>query len=207
MNPRLPLDWLRYLVTVGGFESDDGWRWKIDPAMRFGGFGPWRPEWTLMRLPGLPMPFLGFLGTEREVMGWGHRSDEVLPLHAAERPVRGARRRRPLRPHRAARRRRPMVLDFLGGAAVSDRRPTIRHGKIDLALHQLRAGPGDGRSPAVAAARPRRVVAGRGAAVVAGWPGPVAALDFTGHGDSTVPHGGGYTAEILLADADAALGC
>jgi pimeloyl-ACP methyl ester carboxylesterase len=33
----------------------------------------------------------------------------------------------------------------------------------------------------------------------------VTALDFTGHGSSTVPPGGGYTAEILLADADVAL--
>jgi pimeloyl-ACP methyl ester carboxylesterase len=37
------------------------------------------------------------------------------------------------------------------------------------------------------------------------WPGPVAALDFTGHGGSTIPRGGGYTAELLLGDADAAL--
>ena len=37
------------------------------------------------------------------------------------------------------------------------------------------------------------------------WPGPVAGLDFTGHGLSTVPRGGGYTAELLLGDADAAL--
>ena len=37
------------------------------------------------------------------------------------------------------------------------------------------------------------------------WPGPIAALDFTGHGRSTIPVGGGYTAEILLADADIAL--
>ena len=33
----------------------------------------------------------------------------------------------------------------------------------------------------------------------------MAALDFTGHGRSTVPAGGGYTAEVLMADADAAL--
>jgi pimeloyl-ACP methyl ester carboxylesterase len=33
----------------------------------------------------------------------------------------------------------------------------------------------------------------------------VTALDFTGHGSSTVPRGGGYTAELLLADADTAL--
>jgi pimeloyl-ACP methyl ester carboxylesterase len=30
-------------------------------------------------------------------------------------------------------------------------------------------------------------------------------LDFTGHGASAVPAGGGYTAEILMADADIAL--
>ena len=37
------------------------------------------------------------------------------------------------------------------------------------------------------------------------WPGPVWALDFTGHGRSTVPAGGGYTAEVLMGDADIAL--
>ena len=79
MNPRLDFDWLRRLVTVGGFESADGWRWRIDPSMRFGGFGPWRPEWTLMRLPGLPMPFLGILGREMEEMGWGTPPEKVLP--------------------------------------------------------------------------------------------------------------------------------
>jgi pimeloyl-ACP methyl ester carboxylesterase len=40
---------------------------------------------------------------------------------------------------------------------------------------------------------------------VAGWPGPVAALDLTGHGQSTVPRGGGYHPEVLLFDVDAAL--
>lgn len=80
MNPRLPHDWLRRLVTVGGYESDDGWRWKIDPSMRFGGFGPWRPEWTLLRLPGLPMPFLGILGSEQEEMAWGTPPEKVPPF-------------------------------------------------------------------------------------------------------------------------------
>jgi pimeloyl-ACP methyl ester carboxylesterase len=42
-------------------------------------------------------------------------------------------------------------------------------------------------------------------AFAAAWPGPVMALDFTGHGASTVPAGGGYSAEILLGDADVAL--
>jgi len=78
----------------------------------------------------------------------------------------------------------------------------VRHGKIDLALHTLRAGSG----------RPLLLLHGLGEQSptevpdsVAAWPGPIAALDFTGHGASTVPRGGGYTAEILLADADAAL--
>ena len=82
MNPRLSHAWLRHLVTVGGFEAEDGWRWKIDPSMRFGGFGPWRPEWALMRLPGLSMPFLGVLVSEVEEMGWGtfpHHVEPYLP--------------------------------------------------------------------------------------------------------------------------------
>lgn len=79
MNPRLPFEWLRHLVTVGAFESADGWRWKIDPSMRFGGFGPWRPEWTITRLPGLSMPFLGILGREQEEMGWGTLPHHVYP--------------------------------------------------------------------------------------------------------------------------------
>ena len=37
------------------------------------------------------------------------------------------------------------------------------------------------------------------------WSGPIWALDFTGHGQSTVPLGGGYSCEILMADADIAL--
>lgn len=78
----------------------------------------------------------------------------------------------------------------------------VRHGRIDLALHRLREGAGRAllllhglgeHTPAVA---PDWVSA---------WPGPVWGLDFTGHGRSTLPRGGGYTAEMLLGDADAAL--
>ncbi len=71
MNPRLPLDWLRYVALIGAREDDDGWRWKIDPSLRLGGFGPFRPEWNLHRLPGLSVPMLGVLSTEDEPMGWG----------------------------------------------------------------------------------------------------------------------------------------
>jgi pimeloyl-ACP methyl ester carboxylesterase len=79
MNPRLTLDWLRYLVGVGARLDDDGWRWKIDATMRFGGFGPWRPEWSMQRMPGLPVPVLGVLGLEPETMGWGTQPKDVLP--------------------------------------------------------------------------------------------------------------------------------
>lgn len=79
----------------------------------------------------------------------------------------------------------------------------LQHGKVSLALHRLREGDG----------RTLLILHGLGeqspATVPAwcdGWPGPIAALDFTGHGRSTIPRGGGYSAETMLADADAALG-
>jgi len=78
MNPRLSPEWLRYLVTVGAREDEDGWRWKIDPTLRFGGFGPWRPEWSMMRLPDIGVPVLAVLGTEPDPMGWGTPADDVL---------------------------------------------------------------------------------------------------------------------------------
>lgn len=71
MNPRLSHDWLRYLVTVGARQDPDGWRWKIDPSLRFGGFGPWRHSWSLGTLQAVSMPLLGILGLEPEEMGWG----------------------------------------------------------------------------------------------------------------------------------------
>jgi pimeloyl-ACP methyl ester carboxylesterase len=88
------------------------------------------------------------------------------------------------------------------------RRTTVVHNKISLAIHHLREPD--------AAPQPRHrsllLLHGLGerspAAVpawVRSWPGPIAALDFTGHGVSTVPRGGGYTSEMLLGDADAAM--
>jgi pimeloyl-ACP methyl ester carboxylesterase len=80
MNPRLPMDWLRYLVTVGARRDADGWRWKIDPSLRMGGFGPWRPEWAMSRLSALGMPVLGILGVQPEVMGWNTDPADVAPF-------------------------------------------------------------------------------------------------------------------------------
>jgi pimeloyl-ACP methyl ester carboxylesterase len=68
MNPRLSQEWLRYLASVGARRDADGWRWKLDPTMRFGGFGPWRPQWGLERLPQLRVPLLGLVCTVEEPM-------------------------------------------------------------------------------------------------------------------------------------------
>ena len=79
MNPRLSHAWLRYIATIGARRDADGWRWKIDPALRFGAFGPWRPDWALERLPGLPVPLLGVLGLIPEEMGWGTTPETIQP--------------------------------------------------------------------------------------------------------------------------------
>lgn len=79
----------------------------------------------------------------------------------------------------------------------------LTHAKVRLALHTLR--------PATAG-HPLLVLHPLGMASPAAlpeelsvWPGAVHALDFTGHGASTVPAGGGYSAETLMADVDIAL--
>ena len=77
MNPRHDLRWLRYLVTVGARRYRDGWRWKLDPIIRGGGFGPWRPDWALWRMSSLPQPFFGVIGLVPEVMTSGNRPEEV----------------------------------------------------------------------------------------------------------------------------------
>lgn len=80
------------------------------------------------------------------------------------------------------------------------------HGKVELALHALRPGSG------AAAELPLLLLHGLGERSprelpeeLTGWPGPIFALDFTGHGESSVPCSGGYTAELLMGDADTAL--
>jgi pimeloyl-ACP methyl ester carboxylesterase len=78
----------------------------------------------------------------------------------------------------------------------------LQHNRIRLALHTLRAGEGRSllllhglgeRSPTTVPME------------LSEWPGPVYALDFTGHGQSTIPTSGGYTCELLMADVDVAL--
>ena len=90
------------------------------------------------------------------------------------------------------------------GPSIAGTTEMLRHNKIDLALHHLRDATSD--------CRPLLLLHGLGECSstevpewAAAWPGQISALDFTGHGLSTLPRAGGYTAEILLGDADAAL--
>lgn len=78
----------------------------------------------------------------------------------------------------------------------------LRHNRIRLALHELRSGAGRPllhvhglaeRSPA------------RTPEHLSPWPGPVWALDLSGHGDSDAAPGGGYFCEVLMADVDIAI--
>lgn len=89
-------------------------------------------------------------------------------------------------------------------ASATDAPATVHltHVAVELALHRLRDGNG----------RPLLVLHGLGEHTpdevprhLAAWPGPVWGLDLTGHGQSTLPASGGYTAEILMADVDHAL--
>ena len=146
-------------------------------------------------------------------MSWETPVDKVrpyMPMYGRCEVLDGC---RPLRPHRATRPRQRDGARVHGGRRHERRRrcrrsEMLRHGKIDLALHHLRPEPTvDGVRHAAAPPRSRRIVAdGRCRRASPGGRVPIAALDFTGHGRSSVPHGGGYTAELLLADADAALG-
>jgi len=79
----------------------------------------------------------------------------------------------------------------------------LTHGRIQLALHTLRdhQGPTLLLLHGLGEHSPSTVPV-----EYASWPGAIYALDFTGHGQSTVPKGGGYTCELLLADVDIALG-
>jgi pimeloyl-ACP methyl ester carboxylesterase len=78
----------------------------------------------------------------------------------------------------------------------------LTHNKTKLAFHTLRDvdGPALLLLHGLGEHSPRSVPA-----EAALWPGSVFALDFTGHGESSIPAGGGYTAENLMGDADAAL--
>ena len=78
----------------------------------------------------------------------------------------------------------------------------VRHNRVNLVLHHLADGTG----------RPLLILHGLGDLAprhrpvwTQQWTGPIVGLDFTGHGDSTLPRGGGYSSELLMGDVDSAL--
>ncbi|NOX28468.1 MAG: alpha/beta hydrolase [Actinobacteria bacterium] len=80
----------------------------------------------------------------------------------------------------------------------------LSHRRVDLALHCL--------AEASSECRPLLLLHGLGERTpsirpdwVESWPGDIWGLDFTGHGESTVPNGGGYFPEGLMSDVDAAI--
>jgi pimeloyl-ACP methyl ester carboxylesterase len=77
----------------------------------------------------------------------------------------------------------------------------LQSGRIEVALHELRAGVG----PTLLCLHALRGQASDFAALASEWPGRVLALDFAGHGASARPRGASYTPELLAGDADAAL--
>ncbi len=81
----------------------------------------------------------------------------------------------------------------------------LRHSKVELALHRLSEATDEAVHPLLFLHGLGEKSPSQLPPELSGWPGQVWALDFTGHGDSTVPKGGGYTAELLLADVDTAL--
>jgi pimeloyl-ACP methyl ester carboxylesterase len=81
----------------------------------------------------------------------------------------------------------------------------LKHGRIDLALHHLSAGSGGDLPLLLLHALGGRTTQQVPFAVAQQWDGPVFGLDFTGHGLSSCPQGGGYSAELLMADTDTAL--
>ncbi len=79
----------------------------------------------------------------------------------------------------------------------------LRHMRLELALHTVAeraSGPTllllHGLGERTPAAPPPYCT---------GWPGPIFGLDFTGHGNSDIAIGGGYTSEALIGDVDTAL--
>ena len=81
----------------------------------------------------------------------------------------------------------------------------LTHVRSRLALHPLATGSADGARPLLLLHGLGERTTGELPDACAGWPGPIWGLDLTGHGRSSRTPGGGYTAEVLMGDVDAAL--
>jgi pimeloyl-ACP methyl ester carboxylesterase len=77
----------------------------------------------------------------------------------------------------------------------------IQHGRVSLELHDL----AQRRGPTLLLLHALFGSSADWRDLPSAWPGPVYALDFCGHGCSDWLTAGGYTPELLAADADCAL--
>lgn len=81
----------------------------------------------------------------------------------------------------------------------------LQHGRVRLALHCLRPAQSPESHPLLLLHGLGESARAHPAGLYAAWPGAVYALDFTGHGASSIPAGGGYSCEVLMGDVDIAL--
>jgi len=80
-------------------------------------------------------------------------------------------------------------------------RETLHHGRVALALHALKREPG----PQLLVLHALHGSSADWHPAAMAWPGTVAALDFSGHGDSDWLPGRGYAPEVYVAEADMAI--
>ncbi len=89
---------------------------------------------------------------------------------------------------------------------MSDVPIELRQGRVTLALHSLSASANtEELGPSVLLLHALGGSSADWNGGLPAWPGPVYALDFSGHGASGWVTGGVYYPELLAADADAAL--
>jgi pimeloyl-ACP methyl ester carboxylesterase len=81
----------------------------------------------------------------------------------------------------------------------------LHNARVSLALHTLQALPQSAENVPLLALHALGGSAQDFRAALPSWPGPVYALDFSGHGRSGRIYGGGYYPELWAADADLAL--
>jgi pimeloyl-ACP methyl ester carboxylesterase len=75
-NPMLEDPWLSHFVFHGAREDKDGWRWKSDPHIAGGGFGPFKPEWIAPGWRRMRAPLLAMIGSLPDT--WGPLPKDVL---------------------------------------------------------------------------------------------------------------------------------
>ena len=197
-NPRLSLEWLRYFAAHGSrararrAASGTSIRWRRAAP------GPFRPDWIAPGWRRLRMPMLAVIGSEPDT--WGPLPEPILAPRLANVPlltratVQDAGHFMHIeQPRETAR----LILDFLEARVMR-----LRSGRIEVALHELRADAGAHAPVSARAARPARRTSrsSRRPGRAACWRSISRATARPAR-----PRGGSYTPELLAGDVDAAL--